>query len=527
MVKERRTPAIPDDTPETRRVGKYYPYQLESSNGRIEKVKIKFTTEWANSGVQGYVRPAIMKINRGKIPVQVKRFYLVTHDDHPEAEDYTQNPNEETVKSLGAYKLLEPLGFKVLPLYAIATDIDGNKFIVMSDLREGGRKEAYDEKHLHHDRRVQAVVEGLENVNEIRLEILKTYLLSLVHNIEMSFPGGTDHMIVRDPETNKGDVWVVDIGHTKKRRSSEYEIPMDYENLIAQYPEDDVVNIYSRLLSRYHPDKDAKDLYSCFRKGFPKRQELAILFYKTAIGLAVRDQLGGWSGEEDWTRKRYVRSSFPRHFLRVKSLLYSYLSALEGYTGVLFGVGQEVKNSFVNAENKEDLFSGINFAELAVLDSVVCNLIRVRECVDKKESWSASRQDIEFDGDGFPVMKFFDNYNESKGEVCTVTLLHRRLGYNQALVEIDVELPWREAREAMTGGSYAGVYFSPFQIKSLRINGSPVENLDPAKVVLYKTSRSEGVIKQGDIINYVYNREVFYFFEVNERHDVTKIRLVG
>lgn len=409
---------------------------------------IEFTSKLGRSGVQGFVQPAILKFEEQELPIQAKSFYHQSTDD--KGRDFSQDPNEEAERSYEALKFLSQRGFKILPFFGLATGKNGNKVLVMTDLTQGGRVEVYDEKDIHGARNVEQNVKGkkyirnaletfenLANLTEIELGFIRTGLLQGAYDIGLGY--GVQHIIVRNPKTNRGDIFVADVGEIDYRKSK-YRDAINADKFL-EIPKEEIARV---LLQMTEPSDKFQNI--------PLKKEFQDLLYKSLMGVSLMEFIGETGKEVEFARKRFVRNNFDDHFMKLKLYCLRTVTDIEKYLG----------EPLFNKDNPEDL------AYFAVMDSRLRYVMRIREAVDKDESIPDYESAVKYDSRGLPRMEFLDNFDESKGDKTVVQLhLENTLFTNQRgeSLLLDVEVGWDEAYVAATSlGS--SVLFLPSEIKS-------------------------------------------------------------
>jgi hypothetical protein len=487
--------------------------------------RFRFTSDFGASGCHGIVIPAQLEGGDETIRVQVKRFYRNSYDDR--GDSFSQDPDKMAQQSYDALVELQKLGFNVLPFFGLL-EAEAGKLLVMTDLSEDGTKEVIDEKWLHRNTKIpftqngeevemgaQAVVEGLANCAEIRLGFLQTTMLQYAHHISFGWAGGTEHMIVRDPTTNTGEIVVSDVSEYH-RKKSRYKDVHDYEALI-QVPEREIKEIFQKILARFHPDLDPEYIYALY--GQTQQKVYQDLFYKAAIGMAVSHSLGSVGDAVGWAKQRFVRSEFPDHFLKAKLNLQGLVDHYTKYATPLFDDSAEGLDRFTNPETIDDLLVGIGFAQLAVTDVRMQYLMETRRAIDAEEPLP-SQDDfaVDYDENGLQKMKFFDNYNESKGPTCEVEITGRDL--QNTYIRITIETDWVSGKQISNSGGMCYVpILAPQQFKRLEINNTSVTDFDPTNVLVYKYLVL-GDLKIGDMVAYVYDGEMIYYHNLESQVEI-------
>lgn len=504
------------------------------SNGVITTI----TSAYRN-GCEGFVRSAVLQLeDREPLLVKTKSFFRSSYDAR--GDPFTQSPNEEAEKAWGTYKLLEKKGFRVLPDYGITTDTEGGKSIVMTDLSEGGTKEVYDEGSIHQAKEVEQIIHGqkicpnalevrrnLDNSDEISLGFLRSGLLSRAHDIILG--NGTAHMLVRDPETNLGELYVVDLGEAYTRRSK-YRDALSLSQLekLFEIPEEEICPVFRSLLEAHHPQlvEQAEEIYAGYTKDRLTKKEFQQLFFQAAVGMGLMEWLGGWAGKGKWARKKYVKNEFSEHWLSVKHELESIAENYQKHTKQpLFEVNSQQIKEFIEAKDLADLYIGIDFAFLAAIDKRVQEIIAIRQAIDEDHETEHNDGVIIFGHDNFPRFVFFENFDETRPQKVTMELqcqdLHSTL--NGVLL---VDFDWEDGYKIATAGGIYAPYsgsdtpiFELEDIKDLLIDQKIVEDFDPSNVEVHIQRRirsredtpEEAPLTKGDVVYYMYDDQIIYY----------------
>jgi hypothetical protein len=463
----------------------------------IYEAGFRYTSDKGFGGCEGFVRPGILKVEGVERLVQAKKFYKESCDDR--GDGFTQDPEKKVKESYHAFQRLGALGFRIIPFYG-KTRAGDSPILLLDDLRKGETREVYDEKGLHNDWTVENIingrpvksnarksVRGLANYHEIWLGFLRTNLLMGAHHISLGYPGGTEHMITRDPETNMGDIFVCDVGRFREgfgfgKGAGKYRDAFPMESLMA-VPEDEIMGIYSAMLNQFHPSLDAESLFREFSESEPLKKEFMGLAWKAAVGLSADEWLGGWAGEPRWAAKLFQRTDFSENFLQIKMKLFRIGESFEADAETpLFDAGQEAHDEFLEGY----AMAGIDFAYLAALDARVMHLMAARNALDSGLPMPENIPQLSFRPDGFPDMDFFEHYDDRIVESHIVQVIQEggQLHTPEEIV-MDVELDWRSAMSMDGSLGYNKPFFKPERIKSVKKNGEPWPDFDPSKVTIH------------------------------------------
>jgi len=501
-----------------------YPVQVTLPTGRFQG-SFRFTSNLGFQGCEGFVRPGVLSIDGHDRPVQVKTFFKQSYDDR--GDDFIQDPEQKVRESYRAFERLGELGFKVLPFYGMM-EVEGASHLLMTDLREGETVEVYDEKQLHRGREALNIIDGeevrsdtreslqgMENWNDIQLEMMRTELLSRAYNVELGFPGGTAHMFTRDPRTNRGDIFVSDVGGFREARTKYTEL-IDNEAAVA-FPQAQIASAYAALMARHHPSADAEGLFRTFVEDDPLRWDFMELAFRATVGLALRDFVGGWAGAGEWAERVYPKNEYPEDMMKSKLHFWRISESFATYAGrPLLETGREARDRFVDGGQ---LLLGIDFAYLAALDARMMYVDAVRHAVNTEMLLWLPRLDafdIEFAEDGLPAMNFFERHDEPLNERHLVTVYGEwKADYDSRerhQYALEVELDWKTAMRVKSSMYKPAI--EPEQIKGLALDGKPVRGFDPSKIAVHRAPPDWRRIRDDQI--YVYGNEIIYRALVSE-----------
>lgn len=442
--------------------------------------QFRFTSKLGFSGCEGFVRPGVLMIDGEKRMVQAKSFYKESVDDR--GDPFSQDPEKKVRESFDAFKRLEHLGFRVLPFYGM-TELDGRPLLLLHDLREGRTIEVYDEKYIHRDAEVEnlmgrrsvksnarKIFNNLANADHIRMELMRTGLLQNAYDVSLGYPGGTAHMITRDPKTNMGDIFVSDVGQFMEGKSK-YSRAIDREEVV-RVPDAQIVSAFTALLANFHPTANAEALLGQFRSEHGLKRDFMEAAFKSVIGLSLRDFVGGWYKDPEWAKKIFPKNAFPDAMMQAKLHLKRIAQSFDHYTGKkLFDVGREAHDRFMNGA---DLLLGVDFAYLAALDRRMMHVDSLRKAVDGNGPLPQQDDQPTFAKDGFPAMSFLERFDEPLNERHIVQIRGER-DY-----VLHVELDWESAMNA--DSSLSRPQIEAGQIKGLSLGEEQVRDFDATKI---------------------------------------------
>ncbi len=476
--------------------------------------QFRFTSDLGFRGCEGFVRPGVVLINGEERLVQAKSFFRDSVDDR--GDYFSQDPAQKVEESYQAFKRLDQLGFRVLPFYGM-TELEGRPLLLLHDLREGNKIEVYDEKCIHRRRMVENVIgdrsvmsdalatfEGLANAGHVRMQMMRTSLLQNAYNISLGFPGGTAHMITRDPETNVGDVFVVDVGQFGEGRGK-YSGAVDRERAVS-VPDSQIRSAFAALLGIHHPGEDAETHFGRFQKERALKRDFMDVVFKATVGLSLWERVGGWYKDAEWARRIFPKNTFPDPMMQAKLSLAQISKSLAAYVGeTLFDVSAEARARFLQGG---EILLGVDFAYLAALDRRMMYAFAVRKAVDEGAPMPEPDDGVIFEKDGFPAMSFFERVDETINERHVVQVEGER-DY-----VLDVELDWETAMDV--GMSLLQPPIEPEQIKSLSFGGKKVRKFDPAKIEVLKGGPETHPLWRDDIV-YLYEDEIIYRTRVRKQ----------
>ncbi|MFA4973072.1 MAG: hypothetical protein WC683_10680 [bacterium] len=391
-------------------------------------------------------------------------------------------------KRFDTLKLLERLGFKVVPFYGMM-ELDSRPLFFLHDLREGKRIELYDEEYICNNQRVrnpigkkiirsnaQEVFNNLTNANQVNLQMMRTHLLQDAYDIYFgALVRGNPHTITRDPRTNEGDVFVTDVSEFRMFKN-EYNSAIDPEDAV-RLPDVQIASAFSALLANFHPAMSAEELLNRFREENALKADFMEAAFKAVVGISFhKGEPFVPSTNAEWARRIFPKNTFSDVMMQSKLHLANVAKSFEYYTGMkLFDVTRQARDRFISGA---DLMLGVDFAYMAALDNRVMYIDALRKSVDAKGPLPQQDDRIAFAEDGFPAMLFFERFDEPINERHVVQIK----GEDGHV--LDVEFDWETAMRVEAGGYLPHV--EPGQIKGLSLNGRPVRGFDAAKVKIRK-----------------------------------------
>ena len=496
-------------------------YRFTDGDETIVDATIKPIGNMYIHGCEGAVYPAWLQVDGTKKRVQIKQFFKESVDDR--GEPFTQDPNKKAKESYESFMLLKHLGFKVLPFFGLATDNDGDSVLVMADLTECDTKEVIDEKAIARDRKsvqyirgkeytidARKTYESLSNIRHIALEQIKTGALTWAHGISLGF--GVSELIVRDPKTNIGEVYISDVGEVY-RVSSEYRNAVNEEKLL-QISNSEILEVFTKMLSVSHPEANASAIFEDYMDEFKDKKEFQDCAHMTIAG----NLLGEEFMYSSYNDRIFAKVKFGiRSYMKPSSIVTFFLEEVErhfeevsGYK--LFDVSNDALNAF---QNGEDFRYGIDIATLAVMDKRIQYLFAVREAVDKKRNIPGDMPSVSVGKYGLPKMEFLRKFGEDLGETVIIELrsLEHSSFKNISLgkdIRILAEVSWDEARNYLM--SFYDLDQLPFirreQIKGICVNGKRMKNFNPKLVKGYHEDRP---LTYDDIsLIYLYGNKIIY-----------------
>jgi hypothetical protein len=472
---------------------------------------LEYTSKSAWSGCQGFVQPAIITVGTEPIPVVAKQFFRYCVDDR--GDSFTQDPSKEAEDSYQTFCRLREWGLRVPEWFALGLSPEGQQVLLMTDLTNEGEYEVFDEKWISRNVKVEyeldgqrvgapmkEVIEGLANKEEVELGFLHTSMLQGAYGFSFGILSmGIEHMLVRDPKSNTARLVVTDVGEYW-RNPSKYREVADEEVELA-FPWEQAEQVFRQILHNFHPDADASVVLQRLRSSNKQKIEFQELLYKCAVGKCLSEHVGGWAGDNDYAKKRFVKTDFDEHFLRIKLRLLRLGQAFEEITGSqLLATAHSDFEKFCLGQNDGDFALAWDFAVAAVLDAKLLQMINLRRDVALGIVPKTGQASVAFNASGMPQMGFLDSYYESNGESTMAKVWGKSLDWNRSFV-MDVEFDWESAYSASTcGGSGSLVpLFRPEQIRALCIRETgteidestrrlfeqeeEVEEFDPALVV--------------------------------------------
>jgi hypothetical protein len=456
------------------------------------KANFRYTSHLGYSGCEGFVQPGILKMDGQKRLVQTKTFYRETCDDR--CNQFTQDPTKKVHESYEALRELRQLGFRVMPFFGIMRFPGGTPILVMCDLREGQTIEVYDEKHVHNSREVTNIINGrkkkmradkavigLENWPEIRLSFLHTSLLSTAHSIDFGMAGGTEHMITRDPKTNRWEIFVCDVGEFHKNKDK-YSEALPAKQFI-DVPEKEILRLYTQMLSELHPGQKAEKLYESFRTNNPRKNRFLNLLFQATAGMSLREHIGGWYRDAEFARRIFPINHFPDVFMKTKLHFRNLAGCYEETTGEkLYECNSEAAQKLAGATGRKDLWRGIEFAQLATLDQ------RIRQILAAKTAFDSGKPAEETPPitvkKGFPEYTFFEGPDKKVPSTLIVRLSPSSWwATRDTQYSLHVEFDTTTAYYIET--SAGTCFIPPFtveQVKGIEVNGEPIMNFDSRKI---------------------------------------------
>lgn len=499
---------------------------------------LEYDSWTAGGGCEGVAIRAVATKDRTIVPIMVKQFYKDTYDDA--GEPFTQDPDKKAEESYAAFQYLSARGFNVPPFFALGVSPEGNKVLLMTDLSKVGELEVYDEKLVHRNTPVKYSLNGeetsgrmgkmlgsLANQGDVNIAMLRTSLLKSAYNVCLG--SGVQHIIVRNPINNTAEVFVVDVGEFSQY-TSQYAEAADAEKLVA-VPHEEIVTTYQQLLDSRRPGLDAAELYAMAREAEPLRRQLQDVWYQAAVGLGLRDYIGGMTQDAEWAKRKFVRNGFDEHFLKIKLHLHNTSRVFaENYGSPLNQVDESSVQRFLNAETTEDLLVGLDLAFQAVTDSHVQHTVAVREAVDANRPVPEYTSSVSFSDANLPHLEFFDNYDESNGDTCRVSVYGQSRD-NLENYQLELELDWDAGYRAETHGGRAGSVVLPEQIKRVRVVkwqhlGEVVvseTDFDPSELNIIPTY---GRVEPGATLSYLYCGELVYVYKIQDSDDLRDIRRI-
>ncbi len=484
--------------------------------------KFKNTSELGFSGCEGFVSPGVLVINGERKLVQTKSFYKETYDDR--GEPFTQDPDKKVRESYAGFRKLERLGFKVVPFYGMMQTSEG-LLLLMDDLRKGETVEVYDEKWLHRGGKVQNIIGGrkvesdvdevvknLANYNDVMLELMRSHLLMRAYHIFMGYAGGTEHMITRNLDTNRGGIFITDIGEYWRDPKSKYEGALNMKSLL-RVPEREIQRVYRSLLQKTHPSQDARRLYSLFREQHKRKKEFMDLAYMATVGVSTRESVGGWMRDAKWAKRIFPKNDFPDAMMQTKLAYVRMLQSFRKLAGEeLYDTNQHSHDRFMHGKELSDLLIGIDFSQLAVLDTRMQHIARTRYAVDDGKPVTDKPQGVSFDTNGFPNMVFFERYNEPMNERQVIDITGGYLN-EEGKFELSVELDWETAMriERTFGETHL---INPKDIKAVRKDGKLIPDFDNTKVKVHGRYLEK-------FAYYLYGEDIIYFARIEKGDDTS------
>jgi len=171
-------------------------------------VSFRFTSDYGFGGsCEGFVQPGEITFDGQTQAVQVKRFYRETYDDR--GRGFTQDPATEVERSYEWLSRLSRWGFHTLPFFGVLAQNE-TKMLPMIDLSDSEKFEVHDEKYLHRNAEGEKMLMSLINKKDVFLSFLRSSMLGATYSVDLG--NGTAHMLVRDPKTNTGELFVTDVG---------------------------------------------------------------------------------------------------------------------------------------------------------------------------------------------------------------------------------------------------------------------------------------------------------------------------
>src|SRR3989304_6941726 len=216
-------------------------------------VSFRFTSDYGFGGsCEGFVQPGEITFDGQTQAVQVKRFYRETYDDR--GRGFTQDPATEVERSYEWLSRLSRWGFHTLPFFGVLAQNE-TKMLPMIDLSDSEKFEVHDEKYLHRNAEGEKMLMSLINKKDVFLSFLRSSMLGATYSGDLG--NGTAHMLVRDPKTNTGELFVTDVGECELL-PSKYKDALPFEELL-KIPEEEIIDVLDRLLRKHHPDIDARE----------------------------------------------------------------------------------------------------------------------------------------------------------------------------------------------------------------------------------------------------------------------------
>ncbi|MEK6889529.1 MAG: hypothetical protein AABW80_05490 [Nanoarchaeota archaeon] len=460
---------------------------------RREEGRFRLTSMYNFSGCEGAVYPGILNINGEKKRIQVKRFYRESFDDR--GEQFSQNPEEKVKESYEALRQMQKLGFKVLPFFGKLRAHGLGTVLAMYDLTEGNTLEVYDGKSIARNKEQQVVINGktkmknarnaitgLSNYQEIQIGLEKQRLLQTMHMISHGFCGageGTQCIFTRNPTTNQGDFFIVDVGQYE-RRETKYSKALDLERRLI-IPEEEIIQTLDKMLFRAGHKVKAGKLYSEFSERFSKKREFLNLLYQAMIGLSMYEHLGGWIGKDEFAKELFPRNKFSNDLLKIKfSFLQSRMRISELIGEGIYDFSKENVSRFLSPQTPKDTMLGIEFSQLAHLDNQLRLITQSKKALDNNTAIPEKKPKILHAPNGIPRTVLFENPNEPIRERMEITIRDKPIGRDDA--EMDVEVDWQTAYNHRISAGTDYMTISKESIRRARINGIPIPNFDPEKV---------------------------------------------
>lgn len=489
------------------------------------EVNFRYLSRSGWSGCTGLVRLGELSSGDQSLRIQVKHFYEQSVDDR--GDSFSQNPSEEVERSFKTFQRLKNEGFKLIPDFGVLTDPKGDKLLALTDLTFGGERIVYDDKDRHQNRLVihrfkgkqirkkaHDAISQLSNTNEVSLTFLHTNILQFAHGVSFGYPGGVEHMTSVDPLTNRGEAWVVDVGDVSYNRADIYRECVDPQALLL--PQTEIESLYAKLLETFHPSESASSLYQDYLDQNPTKALFQEAFTKAALRKGIDNQIGGIHGDAAFAKVRFIRNRLPDHFLRIKYILSKWEEGYQRYTGSsLLDISSESVARFKKGQSAEDLQVGVDIATKALLDSRLSYLIKARLYHDSQLPVPVFENKITIQA-GIPRMKFFDNFDESKGSRGVFTVFGYSLSrWGQPKLEVDLD--WEQGYHSLTN-MYPRLFFLPNQVQSFTIDGQKIPGDQLAVCSSYPN------IDLGDHYYLTYKREIVAAVDILDADGLTELK---